>query len=154
MASGLPLEREINVGRAVTQGIEATAAYEVGRALWLGANYTYLGTHNRDTGARLDRTITHTVNLLGSYTFRPTRTTLRLTARWLDRAVRVAADGTPRPPIPSLATTDVRIEQALRGRLSLSVQADNVLGATWDRDGDGDTDLPPASVFVGLWAHL
>jgi outer membrane receptor for ferrienterochelin and colicins len=154
MASGLPLEREVNIGRAVTQGLEAAVSCEVRRSLWLGANYTFLATRNLDTGARLDRTVAHTLNLIGSYTFRPTRTTLRLTARWLDRSMRIAADGTSRPPIPALATADVRVEQILTKQLSLSIQTDNVLGARWDRDGDGDTDLPPAGVFVGLWAHL
>jgi outer membrane receptor for ferrienterochelin and colicins len=152
--SGLPLEREINIGRAVTHGLEATMAVEVGRDLWLGANYTYLWTRNLDSQARLDRTIAHTGNVQASYTLRPTRTTMRVASRWVGRAVRVSADGTARPAIPALATTDVRIEQPITRHLTLSAQVENLFGATWDKDDDGDTDQPPASLFVGLWAHL
>jgi outer membrane receptor for ferrienterochelin and colicins len=150
MSSGLPLEREVNLGRAVTQGVETTAGLDLG----LGANYTYLATRNQDTGARLDRTVTHSANLLASYTFAPTRTTLRVTSRWLAHATRVAADGSPRLPVPSVATTDLRVEQALGPHVALSAQLDNLFGATWDRDADGDTDLPPTALFVGVGAHL
>lgn len=155
-SSGLPLEREINLGRAVTQGIEAAAGFEHGDHLVLGATYTRLLSLNGMTETPLDRVAPHAATAQASWSERRTGTTVHSLARWVAEAPRLDAAGYPRPegPVPALLLTQIRVEQRVARHISLSAQVDNVVGATWDKDADGDTDLPPTSLFVGAWGRF
>lgn len=160
MATGLPLEREINLGRAVTQGVEVQATWQQGRAstvpLAATAAYTYLWTRDGDTGGVLDRVAPHAASVTASGALDRTGTALHLTGRWSAAAPRVDASGAPRleGPLPPLWLAQLRVEQRVGAHVVVTAQIDNLLAATWDKDADGDTDLPPPSLFVTAAGRL
>ncbi|MBZ0235723.1 MAG: TonB-dependent receptor [Deltaproteobacteria bacterium] len=156
LGTGLPLEREVNLGRAVTQGAELAADLALGRRFFVAASYTRLLSRNGTTGAPLDRVAPHTATAQASWSERRTGTNVYAVARRVGAAPRLDGAGFPRPegPLPALLVTQLRVEQRVARHVALSAQVDNVAGATWDKDADGDTDLPPPSLFVGAWGRF
>jgi vitamin B12 transporter len=52
-----------NIGKARTQGVEATVSVYPVSFLWIDANYTYLGAEDRETGERLPYRPRHLANI-------------------------------------------------------------------------------------------
>lgn len=151
--TGLPLEREVNVGGAVTQGVELAGRVRLAKdALVLGANYAFLDATSTRTGRRLDNVANHSGSLLLSGKVPWTKTQIHLAARLTGERPRVDAEGLPRAEgtVPPLVLVDLRAEQRLAKWAELFLEINNLANSRWDRDNDGDTDLPPINAFAGL----
>ncbi|MBI2392794.1 MAG: TonB-dependent receptor [Deltaproteobacteria bacterium] len=154
--SGLPLEREVNIGRARTTGVELEAIARIGKRLHVGGNTTLLGSRNLSYGGPLDRTPRRTANLRAQWDVPKIATKLSVTWRYIGPADRVDAMGRPVEPgvQPALSVVDVFAQKKLGEHAGAFVQVFNALSSKWDRDGDGDTDIPPVNVIVGIEGSL
>jgi outer membrane receptor for ferrienterochelin and colicin len=154
--TGLPLEREANVGRVRSVGVEASMRAQPIDGLTLFTNVTWLQARNQDLGTPLDRVAPLIVNGGAQWTVPRLASRLSLNARYT--AARPRVDGTGafaiEGPEPALLWLDARIDQPLGPHLDVFAEAFNLSNTTWDRDGDGDSDLPPFHLFVGLRARL
>jgi outer membrane receptor for ferrienterochelin and colicins len=156
LGTGIPLERPVNIGRAWTAGVEVEVRVRVVTAVTARASYTYLWTRNDATGARLNETPTHAGALAVDWAQRRGGWDASVGVLYVSERPRIdAISGLERAdsPVGALVYGHARAGYAWRD-LRADVEVSNVLAATWDRDNDGDSDLPPPSVFARVtWTY-
>jgi outer membrane receptor for ferrienterochelin and colicin len=145
----LPLERDINIGRAMTQGVELEIAVRLFDALTLRTNQTLMRAENLGDGGRLNLIPQKTTNIIGVLDLEVIDAQLSGHFQFQDRADRT--ETTQQPP---LATVNARYKQRLGDHLSLFLELNNATNAFWDKDGDGDSDIPPLNLFFGITGTL
>lgn len=156
-----PLVRERNIARARTQGIEAEARVGIGDLVTVGASVTWLQTRDLDTGTPFDLTPEQMASGMVALYWAPTNTRLTSTLNYVGtlRHFDAVGDHRPEDDVDALLLLSIKLEQGL-GRwlparnwgtdFGAFVTVSNGLDWFWDRDGDGDTDLPPTSIFAGV----
>lgn len=154
--TGFSLEREVNVGRVSSLGVEASAGLKLTHHAYVSGNITHMRAHNHASDSRLDATPDFTANVLAGGELPMLRTKLSLSLRYVSAQPRIASDGSIRDdsPIERQLALDVNVRQPVAGGLQAFVELRNVLNTRWDRDNDGDTDTPPFHLFFGLTFQL
>ncbi|MEW6434748.1 MAG: TonB-dependent receptor [Myxococcota bacterium] len=157
LGTGLPLERPVNIGRAWTAGAEVEARLRPSKHFSARASYAYLWSLNAETNRPLNEVPTHTASLSLDG---------RLPRQGLDASLSVLYVS-PRPRIDAvtgLERADSPVGQLLQGQarvgfaftrdLRADVDVSNLFNTAWDRDNDGDSDMPPFSLFARLtWKY-
>jgi outer membrane receptor for ferrienterochelin and colicins len=138
----------VNVGRAITSGIDAQASWTVSSTLQAQLAYSYLYTLNQDEHTPLAKRPPHTVTTSLDFEFWPT---WRLTAR-----VRGISDAylTPELTTPGLVRVDFRIEHSLWDVVQVHAGILDLLDSQRDPSRSGDTrPLVGRQVYAGLSAQ-
>ncbi len=135
--------RNVNVGRARTRGLEASAGYSEGR-LSLRAGAAYLETEDRDTGLELLRRPRRAASLVAGY--RPGRWTLGATARYVGARADVDPVSFGRRDNGGYATLDLALGRKLSKRLAPFLRLENAA----DREYEEALGFPaPRRTLVG-----
>lgn len=154
--TGLPLERPVNVGQAVSTGLEASALLRLPE-LSLRLSYSYLYARNRDTGMPLNESPAHAASALLEYSL-PFRISLAVAFQYVAERLRIdARTGIERvdSPTGALYLARLRLARDWGSGIQTGLELSNLLNQPWDRDNDGDTDLPPLGFFVTVgWRSL
>lgn len=152
LGTGLPLEKPVNVGRAWTAGAELEAKLRLSEHVATRATYAYLWSLNVDTGRPLNEIPTHTASLSLDGKHPKPGLDASMSVLYVSGRPRIdAVSGIERAdsPVGQLIYGQARVGWAWRD-LRTDVEVSNLLNTTWDRDNDGDSDLPPVSVFARL----
>ncbi|MBI2337336.1 MAG: TonB-dependent receptor [Deltaproteobacteria bacterium] len=150
LGTGLPLETKINIGRAFTAGSEVDVKFQPLKHLGIRANYSYLWTLNRDTRAPLNETPTHSANLLINTKIPKLNVKADFSFSFISSRKRIdALSGTEKAdsPMAPLYLARLRLSRELGKGFSADLMVDNLFNMSWDRDNDGDSDMPKMGVF-------
>lgn len=138
----------VNVGRAVTSGLDVQATWNLASKLQAQLAYSYLHTSNEDEHTPLAKRPPHTVTTSLDYEFLPH---WRLTAR-----VRGTSDAylTPELETPGLVRVDFRVERSLWDTVQVHVGVLDLLDSQRDPYRPGDTrPLVGRQLYAGLTAQ-
>lgn len=148
-AAGQPLRfRYVNIGRALTRGVEGFVTWSPWAGSGLELSHALLDARDLDLDRRLEGRAVHrfTARLYGRYAAWGLQGQLRATVVGPRPFYTDEADTYATEVAPTYATLDARVEKGLWGGLRLFVGADNLLGA-----GDPRLlPLQPRSVYGGL----
>lgn len=150
---GFPLMTYVNLKQARVQGAETQVSVTPWEYLHWKINYTYTTTHDLDEQQSLGTVPEHNAGSrlfvdytpwgLGGFvggTFQSVRDYIGMGGRWYTADARWL--------------TNARIYKMLGKHVELGLRVDNWLGFTWDREGDGDNDLPPTGYYGELKLKL
>jgi outer membrane receptor for ferrienterochelin and colicins len=146
---GFPLMTYVNLKRARVQGAEGSLMlWPVQYVRWQ-LSYTYTKTYDLDENTTLGTSPEHNAGTrlfvdydpwgLGGFAsaaFQSERDYIGMGGRWYTADARWL--------------TGARVYKTLGRHVELALKVDNWLGFTWDREGDGDNDLPPTGYYGEL----
>lgn len=145
-----PLVRERNLARATSEGVELDLRAGLGPALVAGASYTLLLTRDETTGAPFDRTPAHLASAYATATVAGARLTVTLDHVGERRHYDALGAHRPEGDTDALLLLGARLQVPVYAGFSAFAELHNGLDWYWDDDADGDTDLPPPSLFAGV----
>ncbi len=147
--SGLPLLAYDNIKRARTYGVESSIHASPVKYVKLQLHHTYTKTLDLDADEALGTVSEHQSGAqlfvdidpwgLGGYAaanYQSERDYIGMGGLWYTAEPRW--------------TTKARVYKTMLNHLEVFGEFANLLGDEWDREGDGDNDMPPFSVFGGL----
>jgi outer membrane receptor protein involved in Fe transport len=151
----------ILVGKARSQGAEASFNYSPARSVGITAAYTYVDSKDMETGTPLVRSTKHNGNIWARYTF--TRTIFKGLAagagyRYRSKIYIGTAGNRPDPWRPSSTTVDAMLSYPIkigRAKLSLQLNGKNLLNQKHiDDEIDGHPyDTGRSAVFSVNYRH-
>ncbi len=150
---GFPLMSYVNLKRARIQGVETQLTLmPVREVRWVNA-YTYTKSYDLDEGESLGTAPEHNASSrlfvdsgpwgLGGFvgvTYQSARDYIGMGGRWYTAQERWL--------------TNARVYKTLGEHVELGFRVNNWLGYNWDKEGDGDNDLPPTGYFGELKLKL
>ncbi|MDL1872140.1 TonB-dependent receptor [Deltaproteobacteria bacterium PRO3] len=151
LGTDLPLETKVNIGRAYTAGSEIDIKFSPLKNFGGRVNYSYLWTRNLDTGAPLNEAPTHRVNLLLNTRIPKVDVHVDLSFSYISSRKRIdALSGVEKAdsPMAPLYLARLHLSKEWGKGFSTDLSVENLFNVKWDRDNDGDTDMPGIGVFT------
>ena len=165
--SGFPLMTYVNLKNVRVAGAEASADIHPTSWLTLSSNYTYTNskvlqddkTHayrklsnDEQQHEGLGTVPEHQVNGIVGFDSESWQFGAQLMASYFSKRDFIGMGGLWYTADP-MVVTKARIYKRFLNHMELFLEADNLINYTWDREGDGDNDMPPFNLFGGvkLW---
>ncbi len=139
----------VNIGEARIQGIESGLDYQVSDNLWLGANYTYLATKNKDADRELEGCPRHKFNFDVRYLF-PFGLTANLQASYTHRQFEYDDRANETRKYPDFFLLNAKLVQKLGSRFGVDSEAFVSLRNMTDKNYDEGQPMPGRNFLVGL----
>jgi outer membrane receptor for ferrienterochelin and colicins len=147
--TGLSIYEYNNVGKARTQGVDVTSAYDFTEFLSSNISYTYLDALNLETNKQLTQRPQHQVKLKVNYKVLPINSLFSLYGNYQGEQFVDAENITSSP---AYSTFDFKVNTDISSRLKLFMGIDNLLDTSRDVPVTG-TDFRPENgrfIYLGL----
>lgn len=147
--SGFPLMTYVNLKRARINGVESMVSVSPLDWLRITGNYTWTIARDLEEDASLGTSPEHNAGLRLFIDYLPWGTGGFVGAAFQSERDYIGRGG-DWYTAEARWSTNARVYKTLGKHVELGFRMDNWLGYDWDREGDGDNDLPPTGYYGEL----
>lgn len=147
--NGLPLQTYRNIKNARIWGLDASLSVRPHPYVSIQAQYTYTKTTDLEEDTSLGTVAANQASGQFFFDITPTGTGGYLSVGWFDTRDYIGMGGLWYAAEPQWVTR-LRLYQRLLDHVEFYIEANNLLNYQWDRESDGDNDMPPFNLFGGI----